>query len=73
MNRNARFLHSSILINKIHYVSLKIYRCLANFECTNRPSAGPFLLRGAVFFKIGHLKRRLKQLHLEKDPGYNTR
>ena len=32
-----------------------------------------FLIEGAIFFKIGHLWRRLKQLHLEKDPGYNTR
>ena len=29
-----------------------------------------FLVEGAIFFKIGHLLRRLKQLHLEKDRFY---
>ena len=31
-----------------------------------------FLIKGAIFFKKEHLQRRLKQLHFEKDPGYNT-
>ena len=38
-----------------------------------RPFASSFKFEMAKFFEVGQLKNRLKQLHLEQDPGFDTR